>query len=317
MSKSLVLLGATGFIGSTLISQAASRFKIKAVARTIPAESCNQYSSIKWFSADLMIPGSLDGILNSGDVVINLAYMNNESEDNNLFLLKNIIDSCNNRKIARFIHCSTAVVVGASKEALVNEETPCNPANSYEKVKLNLEKIVASGFLSPIDFCILRPTAVIGVGGKNLARLADNLKNSLPIFNYLRRSLYGARPLHLVPVGDVVGALLHLTIFPLPLGGQKFIVSSDDDPNNNFKAVELLLITAMGLKRPMLPSIPLPGALLSWLLFLRGRSDSNLSRRYDSAKLKSLGFNRLNTLSNCVSLFGESMKIEKDVIDAT
>ena len=136
---SLVVLGATAFLGKAIISAGSCTLPIKAVARRLPKHSYSGQAGVTWHTADLSYLASLDSILETGDIVINLIYMYDRSETDNSLLLQNIIDSCHRRGIARLIHCSTAGIVGATRESKVNELTPCSPVSNYEKTKYNLE----------------------------------------------------------------------------------------------------------------------------------------------------------------------------------
>jgi len=288
--NSLVVLGASSFVGEAIISQSNCIFPIKAVARNLKKDNQSNQINVKWYRINLLIPNSLDSVLEPGDVIINLIYMHDGNESDNNLLLQNIIDSCYRKKISRFIHCSSSVVAGATSESKIDETTPCLPISLYERSKYNLEKQLLYHASNLFDIGILRPTTIVGAGGKNLLKLALDLNRSGPIVNYLRASLYKNRPMHLVPLRNVVDALMHLAFLLKPLNSGVFIISSDDDPVNTFDRVEACLIEALGLKTRKFPIIPIPSEILILLLKLRGRSDFNMAREYRSSKLISTGF---------------------------
>jgi nucleoside-diphosphate-sugar epimerase len=306
----IVILGATSFIARALINAGPYQLPIKAVARTIPLDQ-ECYTKVEWIQADLLNPNSLDEIFVKGDLVINLVYMQGSASDQNQQVVKNLIHACKRAKVARLIHCSTALVVGATPVSNISEATPCKPSNGYEETKYELEKLILSDLNNELDTAVLRPTAVIGVGSQNLVKLSNQLINSSEIINYLRSSLFGSRPMHLVPVQMVSEALIHLTFLPIPLSKQIYIVAADSDVDNNFQKVEKLLREALGIKQRKVPLFPLPQLFLRSLLRLLGRSDFSLSRNYRTDKLKSTGFHTTSSVGEAITSFGTNVKNSK------
>ncbi|MDB4877492.1 MAG: putative NADH-flavin reductase [Gemmatimonadetes bacterium] len=305
---SLVILGAGGFLGRTMVAESRSSLPIKAVARSIPRDRKPERPGVTWIEADLMDPGSIDSVLEDGDVVVNLAYMPYASAADNLRLIDNVVDASLRTGACRLVHCSTAVVVGASQAARVDETTPCRPATSYERSKWAVEQHVCAAVARGLDVAIVRPTAIIGPGGQNLLSLSRSIRQAPRIISYARACLFGARPMHLVPVRDVAAALLHVAMLPGALAGEVFIASSDDDSSNNFRSVEVILTEALALPRRTLPLLLLPTGMLSLLLRLRGRSETRLDRTYAHEKLRATGFRPVDTIAAVVREFGESVR---------
>ena len=307
---SIVILGASSFIAKVLIKAGPYQLPIKAVARIIPVDQeCNK--KVKWIKADLLNPLSLVKVFAEGDLVINLVYMQGSTSDQNHQVVKNLIQACMKAKVSRLVHCSTALVVGATNVSDISESTPCLPLTNYEVTKYELEKLILSDANYGMDVAVLRPTAVVGIGSKNLIKLSGQLINSSRITNYFRSSLFGNRPMHLVPVQMVAEALIHLIFLPNPLSKQVYIVAADSDADNNFKKVEELLRQALGINQRKIPLLPLPQFFLRSVLRLLGRTDFKLSRNYCTDKLKSTGFQTTNSVSRAVMSFGASIKNSK------
>ena len=214
--------------------------------------------------------------------------------------------------VGRLLHCSTAIVAGATKDHIVNELTSCKPVSKYEKTKYDLEFQILKGLSKVIDVGILRPTAVVGPGGQNLAKLASELKKTNMIISYLRSSLYGRRPMHLVSIRNVIAAMMHLAVLPVAMKGNIYIVSDDHDPENNFQSIEKCLTLSMGQKIRKIPNVPLPKTFLVILLRLLGRSDFDMTRKYDSSKLASTGFVPVDSVLDAVHAFGMSINLVKE-----
>mgnify|MGYP001024462863 CR=1 FL=1 len=307
---SIVILGATSFIATELINRGPYQLPIKAVARTIPLDQEYHYK-VEWLQADLLNLNSLDEVFAEGDLVINLVYMRASASDQNHQVVNNIIHACLKAKVAKLVHCSTALVVGSTTIFDISEATPCLPSTDYEVTKYELEQFILSDSHIGLDVAVLRPTAVVGVGSENLVKLSRQLVNSSRITNYLRSSLFGIRPMHLVSVQMVSEALIHLIFSPNSLSKQVYIVAADSDVDNNFKKVEELLRKALGLKQRKIPLLPIPQFFLRLLLRLLGRTDFGLSRHYRTDKLKNTGFQTTSSVGKAVTSFGISIKNSK------
>lgn len=299
--SSLVILGSAGFLGRAFIESQSSRFPLKVVSRT---PLTNLAPGISTFLRDLTSPTSLDTVLEPDDIVLNLAYMPNSGEAENSALMQNVIAACLRKKVKRLVHCSTAVVVGVGATGHIDEETPCSPHSHYEEIKLKLEKQVFGAVSQGLDVAILRPTAIVGPGGKNLAKLAESLKSKNRFVNYGKLCLFGRRPMHLVPVRNVVFALLHLALLPEKQNGSIYIVASDKDKDNYFWRVDSILRQALDIPQETWPIFTLPLGILSLLLKLAGRSDPTLHQVFDSQKLLATGFKLADSVAIAVHEFG-------------
>jgi nucleoside-diphosphate-sugar epimerase len=301
---SLVILGANGFLGKSVIEHCRGVLPIKAIVRTRSAGMVSD-ENVTWFDADLIIPHSLDAILQEDDIVINLTYIPTNSQKNNLILIDNVIDSCIKYSVKRLIHCSTANVVGTVKSAQIDESVTCNPVTEYEKVKFNLEQHILNRTHAGLDVIILRPSAIVGPGGKNLVKLAESLLNGKKLINYLRASLFRNRKMHLVSVNNVSAAILHVANLKNIVSGSVYFVTSDEDVQNNFLSIEKLLCQALGLKQRNIPLLPIPSFVLSLILRIKGSSGSDLFQIYKSDKLGNTNFNPVDSLQNAVVQFSK------------
>src|SRR5882757_10018522 len=177
----LVILGASGFLGRSMLAAGNFPMPIKAVSRK-PPEGAQPGI---WHAADLLVPGALDPLLGAGDVVCNLVYSASVSGPENIRMVDNVIRACFNAGVARLIHCSTAMVAGIVRQQRVLESTTCRPRTVYEQTKLTLEQRVLEAVTKGLDAAILRPTAIVGPGGQNLLKLTRSLQGGNTVASYL------------------------------------------------------------------------------------------------------------------------------------
>ena len=254
---------------------------------------------------DLLKPDTLINLFEPDCTVINLAFITRLPLRVNLDAIENLIEKCVKVRIRRLVHCSTAVVVGGVRDDVITEETPCDPKNEYETIKLQIEELLKAKARGRFELALLRPTAVFGPGGKNLLKLAGNLNGGNTFVNYLKSCMFDSRRMNLVNIDNVISALLFLAFTPHRMDGDIFIISEDENPANNYRDVEKHLIKELGCKEYFLPRLPLPQILLSTMLKLAGRSNPNPNRAYSSEKIRSMGFQKNTSFEAGLSSFAD------------
>jgi nucleoside-diphosphate-sugar epimerase len=276
-----IIFGASGFIGKHVIQEV-------GLLNCIPVS--RHANENGWVEADLLKPHSIESALTPGGTVMNLTYSQQASPEENIQMANNLIHACKQANIKRLVHCSTAVVVGKNPAAVVNEESICYPETRYEKTKYAIEKIFLAAATTDFTVHILRPTGVIGRGGQNLKKMLSIITHGNPVMNVIRSSVFGARQLNLVPVNDVVRALLHLCDVNLVSSGV-YICSADDDAESRYNEIEALIRT--WLTKSPVKTVHLPAVFLESLLrYSRSGSQCFPNRRYSAAKLAATGFKR-------------------------
>jgi nucleoside-diphosphate-sugar epimerase len=304
MKTRIVVFGAAGFIGQHLLREVDGDTVspvILSINERIPAE----YDDRKWLVADLRVPRSVHAILVPGDTVVNLAYSEAATSEENMAMVHHLAEACRRANVAKLVHCSTAVVVGDNPSSMITEETECFPVTPYEKTKHQIEKLLMDSTSDDFKVYILRPTAVLGAGGRNLRKMLHDIEAGNRAINYMRSSLFGKRALNLVAVKDVVGALLHLSMStPCPSG--VYICSADDDPDNRYDRVECIMRKLLGTQRGIRP-IPIPEQLLTLTLRLsRSGSGRFANRCYSTAKLLGAGYQRRASVAQAVREYVQS-----------
>lgn len=299
--QKIAIIGASGFIGKHLLAKLGrmEAEEVRVLSRNSSRLKNQMNESVQVIEGDLMQIESLQALVQPGCTVINLAYLRDAGADANFYAMDNLLKVCQSVGVARVIHCSTADLVGRAATNNITEETVCHPVNEYGITKLELERrVIRAGLQNSFDTVVLRPTAVFGSDGEQLKKLLSDLMVGNTWVNYAKACLFGERRMNLVHVENVVEAIVFLIRYPKPLNGEVFIVSDDDEPNNNFAYVEQFLIDKVAFKPHPLLRVRLPAIILSALLAIRGRNNINPYCNYDSGKLLGLGFKKVISLED-------------------
>lgn len=164
----VAVTGGTGFIGRHLVaSLAKDGVQVRALTRrpeVVPR--LWPTGDVEPWEGDLTRPETLRGFVRRARVVYHLA---GEVRDVNAFNrvnvtgTENLLEVCRDEPPKRFVHLSSTGVIGASGAGVVDESTPCQPMNAYEKSKYASERMVfvaSKKFQIPVT--VIRPTIVFG-----------------------------------------------------------------------------------------------------------------------------------------------------------
>ena len=309
-ATTISITGGTGFIGRHLIN-ALSHFpdlELRVLARSKADSQLLKAPNLRWFYGDLENREILREFLAPGGVLVHLAYPIDWNTTRHLSAAEELGRIAAEVGVKRIVLCSTAVVVGNAKSRRVNEDTICSPVSDYECTKLSIEQTFATLGEDAYQLAVLRPTAVLGTGGRNLFKLARDLAQGSRTVNYLRSSLFGRRRMNLVCVENVVAALVFLIRREQTKSHEVFIVSDDDDPLNNFRDIEIELMTQLGVANYPVPSLPVPRQVLSGILYLGGRSCTDPKRIYDGSRLARAGYKKISTITQSLERFATFFK---------
>jgi nucleoside-diphosphate-sugar epimerase len=314
--QTICILGGTGFIGRHLLKYLSKQNNIILKALTRKNDKTIIFANnVQIVLGDLMSYGSITKFLVPDSTVINLAYLNQGTREDNLKIIKNLTNACIDVDVKRLIHCSTAVVVGRSRDKLITEETVCKPVTQYERTKLTIENYLLERLKKHCEIAILRPTSVFGPGGKNLMKLTNDLRDANQFKNYLKSCLFATRNMNLVFIDNVVSALVFLMETSLRIDKDIFIISDDDSPKNNFWGVEKHLIQCLKYDDYLFPRIHLPGWMLKIALILARRPFTQFNRVYHSGKIMEAGFQKTISFENGLNAFAKWY--ERDVLSSS
>lgn len=166
--KRVLVIGATGFVGTYLVQQLTRRaYEVRVFNRS---------------SGDLLDPGAVRRAAAGVDLVFHLAAKVHDSQPRtreefhriNVMGSESVIAAVQDTTVRRTIFFSTANVYGCDRPGeLLDEKSEPRPDSWYAETKLEAEK----AFLRQVPATVLRLTAVYGKGMKgNYCRLAHAIR---------------------------------------------------------------------------------------------------------------------------------------------
>ena len=302
--QNIFVLGGTGFIGNHLLRMLSVKGVTVKVLSRDSKKNNSSTGNIQFVVGDLQQVDSLIEFFEPGSIVINLAYLSSKSKQENLEAIHNLALACRQVGVARLVHCSTAVVVGSSRDNVITEGTICQPLTEYEKTKLEIENVLIEDLKNEIEIVIVRPTAVFGENGKNLVKLANELLGGSRFEVFFKTVIFSKRKMNLVCVENVAEAIYFLATHKGDISGY-YIISDDDGKENNYYDVVRLICKHFNLPRVKIFYLPFQSLLLSVLLKLRRRSNTNLQRIYSSEKLLKLGYKKAVNFQDGIRSFAD------------
>lgn len=308
-SKIICVTGAGGFIGAHLLPALSGAGR---TIRVLSRSAERQFEGgVETHAGNLLDRNSLISFLVGADLLINLAHpAESVSDEEFLRAISNLAIMAREAEVKRVVHVSTAMVVGVPQGDVVDERAALHPVTAYEKRKCLAEEVFLSELSSVSDIAVLRPTAVFGRGSLNLLKLSSTIADGSAWRRQVLRFLHGTRHMHLVSVEDVVAAICFLAFIERPLSGNVFLVSADEEPNNNYQSVDSRLGQVMG-KPGFKMKLALPRWILKRILAVTGRSQSNPQLVFDASKLKSWGFVAPAVFDEKLAEFAESYMAER------
>lgn len=303
--KAVAVLGGSGFIGKHLVKNLAKmgQIQLNVLVHNNQDVHSNPFSNVAFLNGDIEDRDALLKVIEPGSTVVNLVRLHAGSSRLHVKAVECLASVCVERSVRRLIHCSTANVVGDFSGSLITENTTCRPKGRYNLTNFEIEKVLRTKASRRFEIVVLRPTMVFGKEGQNLIKMVEDLKRNHWLIKYLRSCLYYRRRMNLVGVNNVVDALKFLITTDDPVNQKVFILSDDEDPNNNYRYVEKKLIRAMNLPGYPLPLIPLPLVVLQLTLILSGRDITHPQRRYEWRSLKKAGYRKKMPFTKALSLF--------------
>lgn len=231
--KSLLVTGASGFIGSFIVEEALKRgFETWAAVRKSSSRRYLQDGRIRFIELDMADPGRLAEQLKGHrfDFVVHAAGLT-KSLDKAGFFRVNTEGTVNlaralmqeNPSLKRFVYLSSLSVMGPVREEqpyseITDGDRPC-PNTAYGQSKLESERLL--GGIKGLPYVVLRPTGVYGPREKDYFMMAESIKKHVDF-----AVGYKTQDLTFVYVGDVVQAVF--LAFEHGKNGSKYFLSDGD-----------------------------------------------------------------------------------------
>jgi dihydroflavonol-4-reductase len=229
----ILATGALGFIGRHfLLAALAAGITVTAFNRTptLPKRAlAQQFQSrgVNFHEGDVENPESLIPAMDGVQSVCHFASAFRESGMTDDYFIRVNVDGTRNvmqaaaaQGVRRFVFCSTAGIYGSQVPGVINESAPVNPANVYERSKVEAEAMVrAEAARLGMEYAIFRPAVVYGPHDERLLKMFKSAsRGRFPLFGD------GSGRRHMVYVGDVAAAALQACLLP-QAAGQEMIVA--------------------------------------------------------------------------------------------
>jgi dihydroflavonol-4-reductase len=261
----IAVTGATGFVGRHFVAHAlAAGHEIAALHR--PASPRKQAlvqemqaRGVEFHPGDVGDPASLRSAMHGTDCVCHFASAFRETGVSDDFFLavnvagaRNAVDAAAGQGVRRFVFCSTAGIYGSRIPGIVDESAPLNPANIYERSKVEAEDVVRKQAAAHgIEYAIIRPAVVYGPHDERLVKMfAAATRGRFPLFGQ------GKGRRHMVYVGDVVDAALRACVVPAAAGEEMIVAGPRAAPLSEILEV-LARVVGRAKAGPRLPLAPM------------------------------------------------------------
>lgn len=244
-ARKILLTGGTGKLGRRLLP---ALLQQGIPVRLLTPDAPPEHPLLEWQQMDFITDLSFDKAVDGCDVVLHLAaelWDTTRMEHVNGLATQALVAAAEKSGVKVFCYVSSVCVYGSPKGSLVTEQSPLiSPVRGehedfyapfylqeYGRTKL-LGELAVHSLASSTKYVIIRPTNIF------------SHHDILPILEWslFTRIWRGYRVTHHVFIDDVVAAIIYLTEQALVQqndGGRvnTFIVSEDDNPKNNFKAI--------------------------------------------------------------------------------
>ncbi|WP_428484945.1 NAD-dependent epimerase/dehydratase family protein [Rhodopila sp.] len=149
--KSVLVLGASGFVGSRLVAALSESLAYRPIAASRRAG----------LSVDATNAAAVRAALRDVDYVVNCIAGNGRTMTTSTQVL---CDAARANPPVRIVHLSSMAIYGAATGTVAEDRAPVSPVSDYGVAKMTCEQIVRKYVHDGGDAVILRPTCVFGPG---------------------------------------------------------------------------------------------------------------------------------------------------------
>ncbi|MCF8378540.1 MAG: NAD-dependent epimerase/dehydratase family protein [Bacteroidales bacterium] len=252
--------GATGFIGSKLaLALAEKGIIVHALYRSDEKAKSIQHKNIKLFKGDILNLNSLRSAIENCEQVYHVAAFARAWTKNpddiyslNIDGALNVLNVSSEAGVKRVVLTSTAGVLGASKEGVINETSlPDEAFSHYEKSKSIIEKKIRDESFGDTEIVIVSPSRVYGPGLLSESNSVTSLINKFMLGSWRFIPGNGESIANYVFIDDVIRG--HILAMEKGRDREKYILGGE---NISYNKLFEILEEIRG-KRTRLYKIPL------------------------------------------------------------
>lgn len=304
-SNLYLVTGAAGFVGGYITKLLLDKgYQVRAMVRNPKQVEALEKLGAEVVIADMKDEKSIrtavtgvDGIFHIAGLFRQAGLPESEFDAVNAVGTRSLFEAAINSGVSRIIHCSTVGVIEPRQDSPSTEEDPYNPADMYQRSKMEGEKIALEFYQSGnISGVVIRPAMIYGPGDERTLKIFKMVSKGS--FFYVGK---GDKFVHWIDVRDLVRAFL-LGMQHEELNAEIYIIPGRDPIP--LKEMADLIADKLGVRKPWLH---LPVKPMQWLgslceavctplkinppIFRRRVDFYTKSRNFDGSKAKvQLGF---------------------------
>lgn len=256
--KSILITGATGFLGGYLIKELSPTYKVFALGRNTKKKAFIDDHQAIFCPGDFVHKQTCEKYFENMDYVIHAGALSSAWGDPQLFYdtnvigTRNVAELCRKYHVKRLIFISSPSIYSGKEDRFGIHETQVdvqNHLNDYIASKIMAEKVLREEF-SDLYTVILRPRGLIGIGDPSLVPrlLRANETIGIPLFHK------GQNLVDITSVENVAYAI-SLCIEKENIQQEVFNITNDE-PMPFVEILELFLHSVH--KKPKYLHVPLP-----------------------------------------------------------
>src|SRR5689334_3785366 len=215
--RKVLILGASGFIGSALAAALADHPK------WVPVPVARRYAGPGSIAADATDSVLMRAIVEGADCVVNCVAGNNTTMTRAAEVL---CDAARHNPPRRIVHLSSMAVYGAATGRVPEDHAPVAPVSAYGEAKLQCERILRRYVDGGGDAVALRPTCVFGPGS---AQWTTRIARLLMDRRLGDLGTAGDGGCNLAYIDDLVATIINALEAP-NVAGQVFNISNPEIP---------------------------------------------------------------------------------------
>lgn len=222
--RPVLVIGASGFIGSRLVEHLALEHGAKVTALVRDRRRAARIARLDVAIKEADLSGDLSGVVQGQTVVFNLAHDFRRDGNANLRAFNALAGACAAAKVDRFVHVSSIAVYDAWPGPDLDEDAPAHAEGSeYKSAKLAMEvELAARSADGSLPSVVVQPTIVYGPFSALWTDLPGQWLAEGDVFLPEPAGLANA-----VYVDDVVQGLIRAAVAE-GAAGQRFILSGPE-----------------------------------------------------------------------------------------